>query len=155
MKLSIRFGAIFFAVQSAWILMEYALGWHTTDVDVTRSAQGLFFIPACLVMFWGLWAKRAHESNLSYLSSLSMGATVGLVTGLLSVPFHLAYLEFLNPDYPQLMIDSMVSTGTATLEEATAQFARGSYLTGLVVFPIVAGLFTNAVLALFLKTSWR
>ena len=29
------------------------------------------------------------------------------------------------------------------------------YAMGLLIFPVVAGIMTNAVLALFLKTSWR
>ena len=119
MKLNLRFGLIFWAVQCAWILGEFALGWHTTDVDVTR------------------------------------GATVGLVVGVLSIPFHWAYTSFLNPDYVANMVQSMADTGTATLEEATAQFAMPGYAMGLLIFPVVAGIMTNAVLALFLKTSWR
>ena len=41
------------------------------------------------------------------------------------------------------------------LEEATAQFAMPGYAMGLLIFPIGAGIMTNAGLALFLKTSWR
>ena len=80
---------------------------------------------------------------------------VVLVVGLLSVPIHWAYTTFLNPDYTTNMIESMVATETATLEEATQQFAMPGYAFGLLIFPIVAGLMTNAILGLFLKTSWR
>ena len=155
MNLNIRFGLIFWAVQCAWILGEYVLGWHTTDVDVTRGAQGFFFFPAAAVMAWGLVAHKRQNAALTYLNALKMGAVVGLVVGLLSVPFHWAYTTFLNPDYAAHMIDSMVATGTATLEEATQQFAMPSYAFGLLIFPVVAGLMTNAILGLFMKTSWR
>jgi hypothetical protein len=84
-----------------------------------------------------------------------MGAAIGAVVGALSIPFHFMYTIFLNPDYTQLMVDSMVATGTATLEEATAQFAMPGYAVGLFLFPIVAGIVTNAILSLFMKTSWR
>ena len=155
MKLNLRFGLIFWTVQCAWILGEFALGWHTTDVDVTRGAQGIFFLPATAVMAWGLVARKRADGGLSYLQSLGMGATVGLVVGVLSIPFHWAYTSFLNPDYVANMVQSMADTGTATLEEATAQFAMPGYAMGLLIFPVVAGIMTNAVLALFLKTSWR
>ena len=127
MKLNLRFGLIFWAVQSAWILGEFAMGWHTTDVDVTRGAQGWFFFPAAAVMAWGLIAHKRANQALTYLNGLKMGAAIGVVVGALSIPFHFAYTTFLNPDYTQLMVDSMVATGTATLEEATAQFAMPGY----------------------------
>jgi hypothetical protein len=149
---NVRFGLLFFAVQTLWILGEFALGWHTTDVDVTRGTQGLFFLPAVGVMAWGLLAKKRADGHLAYRSALAMGAVVGLVVGALSVPFHMAYITWLNPDYAANMIASMVATGQATLEEATAQFAMPSYLLGLFVFPIIAGVLTNAVLGAFLRS---
>ncbi len=155
MKLNLRFGLIFWAVQSAWILGEFAMGWHTTDVDVTRSAQGWFFFPAAAVMAWGLIAHKRTNQALTYLNGLKMGAAIGVVVGTLSIPFHFAYTTVLNPDYMRLMVDSMVATGTATLEDATAQFAMPGYAIGLFLFPIVAGVMTNAILSLFVKTSWR
>ena len=155
MKLNLRFGLIFWAVQSAWILGEFAMGWHTTDVDVTRGAQGWFFFPAAAVMAWGLIAHKQANQALTYINGLKMGAAIGVVVGVLSIPFHFAYTTFLNPDYMRLMVDSMVSTGTATLEDATAQFAMPGYAVGLFLFPIVAGVMTNAILSLFMKTSWR
>ena len=155
MKLNLRFGLIFWAVQSAWILGEFAMGWHTTDVDVTRGAQGWFFFPAAAVMAWGLLAHKRANQALTYLNGLKMGAAIGVVVGALSIPFHFAYTTFLNPDYTRLMVDSMVATGTATLEDATAQFAMPGYAVGLFLFPIVAGVMTNAILSLFMKTSWR
>jgi len=152
MKLILRFGLIFFVIQSLWILGEFALGWHTTDVDVTRSSQGLFFIPAVAVMTWGLWAKKEAEGFLAYRSALAMGAGVGLVVGVLSVPFHLAYVKFLNPNFSAHMIQGMVQSGQATLEQANEQFAMPRYLLGLLIFPVIAGTLTNAVAGAFLRT---
>ncbi|MDA0904247.1 MAG: DUF4199 domain-containing protein [Bacteroidetes bacterium] len=152
MKLNLRFGLIFFVIQSLWILGEFALGWHTTDVDVTRSSQGLFFIPAVAVMTWGLWAKKEADGFLAYRSALGMGAAVGLVVGALSVPFHLAYVKFLNPDFSANMIQGMVEAGQASFEQATEQFAMPRHLFGLLLFPVIAGTLTNAVAGAFLRT---
>jgi len=45
-------------------------------------------------------------------------------------------VKFLNPNFSAHMIQGMVQSGQATLEQANEQFAMPRYLLGLLIFPV-------------------
>ena len=156
MKTFVRFGLLFAAMQTIYIVCEYLLGLHTTYIDQMGWGQ-LFFFPLAIGMMWyGLATlKKESEGNLAYLDGIKMGWVVGIVSGAIAVPFFMFYLCCINPDFLSLAIESTVRTGNYSQEEAENLFQVPSYYYGMFIFSQAAGILTNAILGLFMKTSWR
>ena len=54
-----------------------------------------------------------------------------------------------------MAIESGVRTGNYSQEEAEQMFTVPGYYYGMFIFSQAAGIMTNAILGLFMKTSWR
>lgn len=156
MKTYIRFGLIFSLVQTLFVLGEYFAGFHTDLIRYVGYGQLVFMFIAISIMVWGLsYRKNEMGGKLTYTDSILMGWVVGLISGAIAVVFFEGYLTYLNPEFFELSKAAAVEFHGMTQEEAELQYAYPNYLVGMFFFSQVAGIFTNAIAALFMKTSWR
>lgn len=156
MKTYIRFGLIFSLVQTLFIAGEYLAGLHTDLIEYLGYGQFIFMIIAISIMVWGLnYRKEELGGKLAYTDSLLMGWVVGLVSGAIAVVIFQGYISYVNPEFFELAKQSAIDMQQMTTEEAEMQYAYPNYLVGMFIFSQVAGIITNAIAALFLKTSWR
>lgn len=156
MLTALRFGIIFALMQFVWIIGEYLVGLHTTYISQHYIYTNLILIPSVAIMVWGLFARRAElGGELSYIQSLVQGLGVGTTVGVLSVVIQFLFFTYINPNFFADFQEYAVNHGHMSAEAAEAYFSLKSYALQGAVFAPVAGLLTNAIAGLFLKTSWR
>jgi len=156
MATALRFGVIFALMQFVWLIGEYLVGLHTTYINLHPTYTNLILIPSIAIMIWGLFARRAElGGELTYLQALGQGLGVGTTVGLLSVGIQYLFFTYINPNFFTDFIRYAVDNERATVEAAEAYVNFTSYAIQAAVFAPVAGLATNAIAGLFIKTSWR
>ncbi len=156
MLTALRFGIIFALMQFTWIIAEYLVGLHTTYIAHHATYTNLILVPSVAIMIWGLFARRAElGGELSYLQALGQGLGVGVTVGILSVGVQYLFFSFINPNFFSDFQAFAVQQGYMSMDAAETYFSLTTYAVQGAVFAPVAGLFTNAVAGLFLKTRWR
>lgn len=156
MLTAIRFGVIFSLMQFVWIIGEYLVGLHTVYIAQHATWTNAVLIPSIAIMVWGLHARKAElGGEISYLQSLGQGLGVGVTVGILSVGVQYLFFTYINPNFFDDFIGYAVDNQLANLDEAEAYFNFTNYAVQAAVFAPLAGLATNSVAGLFLKTSWR
>lgn len=156
MLTAFRFGIIFVLMQFIWIIGEYLVGLHTIYIRQHYLYTNLLMIPATAIMVWGLVARRDElGGELSYVQALVQGALIGGFVGIASIGVHYLFFTHINPNFFMDFQRMAVSEGHMTREAAESYFSLSSYAGQSAVFSPVAGLLTNAVAGLFLKTRWR
>jgi hypothetical protein len=116
----------------------------------------LILIPSVAIMIWGLFARKAElGGELTYLQALGQGLGVGVTVGILSVGVQYLFFTYINPNFFDDFIRYAVDNQLATADAAESYFNFANYATQAAVFAPFAGLATNAIAGLFLKTSWR
>lgn len=78
-----------------------------------------------------------------------------MVVGILSIGVHYLFFTYINPNFFVDFQRLAVLEGHMTREGAETYFSLSTYVWESAVFSPVAGLLTNAVAGLFLKTRWR
>jgi hypothetical protein len=148
-------------------LVLYFLGFHS-DVTKMATAQwvgglgGTLIIVVCITL--GVRARRAEvpaAEGFGYGRALGAGAMVSLVLALLSAVFNYAYLAFIDPGYPDVMIqykmDQLQAKGIsgAQLEQAE-KYTRmlmnpvpATIIT--LVYLFILGFIISLIVAIFLK----
>jgi len=149
MRTILRFSIMFSLVSFAWLLMEFLVGLHSTHIDQFLFYDSLFFIPAIAMMVWALRYRRAEMREAwNYWESLKLGALMGAIIGLLSIPSLYLFFTYVNPSFFEDFIAFAVGSGQATPEEAAAYFNFRHYATQSALFALAAGIGTNAVIGL-------
>ena len=128
MKPALKYGLIAALCMSVWMLGEYALGLHTTRVGIgyyTSFVTEVIFV----VVLWRLLLQQVRQPGRYWLpvwEGLLHGTLTGLVAALGFYVFVSAYLHFINPEYPYLMLDWEVAHQRAagTPEEEIRVMAR-------------------------------
>lgn len=156
MLTALRFGIIFALMQFIWIIAEYLVGLHTTYIAQHATYTNLIMVPSVAIMIWGLFARRAElGGELSYLQALGQGLGVGVTVGILSIGVQYLFFTFINPNFFADFRAFAVEQGYMSLDAAETYFSLTNYAVQGAVFAPIAGLFTNSVAGLFLKTRWR
>jgi hypothetical protein len=156
MLTALRFGIIFVLMQFVWIIGEYLVGLHTTHIQQHYLYTNLVMVPATAIMVWGLIARRDElGGELSYVQALGQGALIGVFVGIASIGVHYLFFTHINPNFFADFQRLAVTEGLMTREAAESYFSLSSYAWHTALFSPVAGLLTNAVAGLFLKTRWR
>jgi hypothetical protein len=156
MATALRFGVIFALMQFVWLIGEYLVGLHTTYINLHSLYTNLILVPSVAIMIWGLFARKAElGGDLTYVQALGQGLGVGATVGILSVGIQYLFFTYINPNFFADFIRYAVDNQLATLDAAEAYFNFINYAIQAAVFAPVAGLATNAIAGLFLKTSWR
>ncbi|MFM6997884.1 MAG: DUF4199 domain-containing protein [Bacteroidota bacterium] len=156
MLTAVRFGIIFALMEFIWIIGEYLVGLHTTYIRQHYLYTNLIMIPATAIMVWGLVARRDELGGaLTYLQALGQGALTGMFVGIVSIGVHYLFFTYINPNFFSDFQKLAVDEGHMSYEAAETYFSLSSYAWQSALFSPVAGLLTNAIAGLFLKTSWR
>lgn len=156
MATAFRFGVIFALMQFVWIIGEYLVGLHTVYIHLHPIYTNLVMLPSIAIMVWGLNARKSElGGSISYVQTLGQGLGVGLTVGVLSVAVQYLFFTFINPNFFNDFISYAVAHELMKLEAAEAYFNFTSYAVQGAIFAPIAGLATNAVAGLFVKTSWR
>ena len=129
MKSGLRYGLIAAAGMSVWMLAEYALGLHTTRPGIGHyTSWGTEII--LIIVLWRLLHQLLYQPHRNWLpvwEGLLHGAIAGLVAAMGFYVFLSCYLNFLNPEYADFMLEWQVGhlRAAGTPEEEIRAMARG------------------------------
>lgn len=128
MKPALKYGLIAALCMSGWMLGEYALGLHTTRVGLGYYLSYVTEV-IFVVALWRLLIQQVRQPGRYWLplwEGVLHGILFGLVAALGFYVFVSAYLNFINPEYPYLMLDWQVARQRAadTPEEEIRAMAR-------------------------------
>ncbi|HWA25414.1 MAG TPA: DUF4199 domain-containing protein [Lacunisphaera sp.] len=115
MQAAFKHGALAAILMSAWRLAEFALGLHTSRVGIGYyTSAGTDLILA--IVLWHLLhqrAKRAGGTPPTLAENLLQGLLASLVAAMVFTVFVSLYLNFINPDYPDFMLEWKVAHSRA------------------------------------------
>ena len=150
----LRWGVILSFSGFLWICLEYALGLHTTRIDLHPALTNLFAPVAVTIMTLAIRRHRDADGNLSWADGMRAGMIVSAVTSALAVPSLWLFLRYVNPRFFSAMIRHAAAHGRP-IEEARAYFNFRSYATESVVGPLILGLVTSVIIVGALRWKSR
>lgn len=124
----LKYGLIAAAGMSAWLFVAYAVGFHSTHIGVGRYFDWLTELILVLAL-WRLLRHQLHATNRYWLPVWE-GTLHGLYASLVAaMAFYIVfslYLNFVNPDFPDLFLEWRVAQLRAAgqSEEAIREIAR-------------------------------
>jgi hypothetical protein len=110
MKPGLKYGLIAAAGMSAWMLVEYGLGLHSTRPGIgyyTSWGPAIILVAA----LWRLLHRLLYQPNRTWLpvwEGLLHGIFAGVVAAMGFYVFLSLYLNLINPDYADTMLEWQV-----------------------------------------------
>lgn len=150
-----KWGMIFSLASLLWTSLEYLAGLHGELIEFHAKLTNLFVIPAVLIMYLGLSArKRELNGIISYTEVLRAGIAISLVVAIMSPAVLWLFVNFVNPDYFGSMIRYSVKTGFYANEKVAAEFfyLQQYALISATTAPVV-GTVTSAILGIFIRSK--
>ena len=139
-----------------WMVLEKAVGLHSTHIDKHMYLTNLFAIPAILVYVLALKDKKKNFYNgqMTYKQGFLSGFIITIIVALLAPLTQWITSAIITPEYFPNVIAHSVETGYHnSLEEAEAYFNLKNYMVQSVIGALVMGIITTAVVALFVRSK--
>ena len=155
-RIELKWALIFVAMSLLWMVLEKAVGLHSTHIDKHMYLTNLFAIPAILVYVLALKNKKKNFYNgqMTYKQGFLSGLIITIIVALLAPLTQWITSTIITPEYFPNVIAHSVDTGFyETVEEAEAQFNLKTYMVQSVIGALVMGVITSAVVALFVRSK--
>lgn len=105
MRTEYRYGIACGLGLSGWVLTEYALGFHTTSLEIGQySGYFSVIIPAVLIFSALRGRQLSLQGRLPAAEGISIGFHIAIISAALFTLFMLLYNSVINPEW----IDGMV-----------------------------------------------
>ncbi len=156
-SIEIKWGIIFTIVMMLWTLLERLLGWHDVHIDKHAYYTMFFIIPAFVMYYFALVEKREtfYAGQMNWTQGFKSGIIIGVVVALLSPLSQYITQTFISPHYFDNVIEYSVQTGAyETVEMAEEYFNLTNYIVQSMIFAVVSGAFTAAIVAIFTKKKY-
>ena len=155
-RLELKWALIFVGMSLLWMVLEKAVGLHSTHIDKHMYLTNLFAIPAILVYVLALKDKKKNFYNgqMTYKQGFLSGFIITIIVALLAPLTQWITSAIITPEYFPNVIAHSVETGYHnSLEEAEAYFNLKNYMVQSVIGALVMGIITTAVVALFVRSK--
>ena len=146
--------AIYFALMTlTWMLIEKLAGLHDKHIDKHQLFSNFIIIPAVTMYVFALLTKRNnyYRGKISYKQAFISGAFLSVFITVLTPLTQTITSTLISPLYFENVINYSVSHGFLKLEEAQTEFNLSNYIVMSTVGALVMGLFTTAIVALFIR----
>lgn len=154
-KLEIKWGLIFIGATLLWMLLEKAVGLHSTHIDKHMYLTNLFAIPAILIYVFAFKEKKTINAGvLTFKDAIISGLLITFLVAILSPGTQWIISEIITPEYfPNVIAYSVESRYYKTLEEAQAYFNLENYMIQSAVGALFMGIITSVVVAFFMRSK--
>jgi len=151
--IEIKWGIIFTIVMLFWMWMEKLLGWHDEHIDKHRFYTLLFAVPAILIYVLALLDKRKNhfKGKMSWVQGFITGLGITIVVAILSPLTQYIISEIITPNYFENAIAHAVENEKMDLVFAKEYFSLKNYIWQSLMSAVGMGVFTSAIVALFVK----
>ncbi|NUN71369.1 MAG: DUF4199 domain-containing protein [Bacteroidetes bacterium] len=100
MNHTVRYGLFSGAALSAWVLLEYMLGFHTTSLEIGQySGYGSILILSAVLYTALREHQRAAHGVLTLRDAADTGFRIAIISALLITLFMAFYTTVINPDW--------------------------------------------------------
>ena len=157
-RIELKWAMIFVAMSLLWMVLEKAVGLHSTHIGKHMYLTNLFAIPAILVYVLALKDKKKnfYKGQMSYKQGFVSGLIITVIVTLLAPLTQWITSTVITPEYFPNVIAYSVDTGFyETVEEAEAYFNLKNYMVQSTIGALVMGIVTSAVVALFVRSKSR
>lgn len=152
-SIEIKWGIIFALIGLLWMMLEKALGWHDELIGKHMIYTNFYAVVAITVYVIALLDKRKnyYSGKMTWLQGFVSGLLISVVVALLSPFTQYVTSTYITPDYFNNAIEASVEMGLKTQEEAGAYFTLKNYIVQGLMWAIIMGTVTSAIIALFVK----
>jgi membrane protease YdiL (CAAX protease family) len=153
-KTEIKWGIIFTIAGLLWMLMERLVGLHDNYIAYHATYTNFFALIAIAIYVLALREKREKDLNGSmtwkqgFISGLIIAVVVAILTPISQWVTH----AIISPDYFENVSNFAVTQGEMSAEQAEVYFQLSSYIVQSMIFALVIGAITAAIVAVFMKT---
>jgi len=151
--IELKWGIVFFLVSMAWMYFEKLMGWHGENISNHAIYTNFFAIIAILLFVFALLDKRKnfYGGKMTWVQGFTAGLIISIVVAILSPLGQYITHKLISPEYFPNVISFAVENEKMTQEAAEEYFSLNSYIKQSVMFGLVMGVITSAVVALFVK----
>lgn len=138
------------------MVLEKAVGLHSTHIDKHMYLTNLFAIPAILIYVLALREKKNKDYNgvMSFKQGFVSGLIITIIVTIFSPLTQWIISTIITPEYFPNVIAYSVETGYHnSLEEAQAYFNLENYMKQSAIGALIMGIITSAVVAFFVKSK--
>lgn len=120
MSLILKYGLFSGIGLCAWMLLEYALGIHSTHIAWSQYSDLLSMIIPVFAITLGMmaWRDSRGDGNITLGKGVSVGMGIGLISSLIATLFFFVYTRWINPAYFDHYTDWQASLLTAAGKSA-------------------------------------
>lgn len=91
---------------SVWVLIEYALGFHTSLLEIGQYSGYVSIIFPLVFIFMALQHRQQLlKSSIPYVDGITIGFRIAFFSALLLTVFFYIYNTYVNPDWIELTIE--------------------------------------------------
>ena len=154
-RTELKWGLVFVGMSLLWMLGERLAGLHDERIAHHAVYTNLIAIPAILIYWLGLREKRDHDygGKMSWRQGFVAGLLMTAVVVVLTPVSQWLTARVISPDYFTNAIEYGVANELTTRAEAEQFFSFGNYVLMATLGALVMGVFTSAVVALFVRRS--
>lgn len=154
-RLEIKWGILFTLAGLFWHYYEKMMGWHGDQIEKHATYTMLFMFPAITIYVVALIDKRKNSYNniMTWKQGFICGMYITLVVAILAPLSQTIAHQFISPDYFTNMIEYSANKLGKDRGELEAYFNFRSYVMQSVVGALVLGMFTSAVVAIFVRRN--
>ncbi len=136
-----------------WMCMERLLGLHSTHIDKHYIYTNFFMIPAIAIYVFALLEKRKrdYQGIISYRQAFASGLVMTVFITILAPIAQYITSIYITPHFFENIINYSVTNKKLSMEEAVAYFNLNSYLKETIIATPFMGLFTTAIVSLFVR----
>ncbi|MCX2679145.1 DUF4199 domain-containing protein [Galbibacter sp. EGI 63066] len=155
-KIEIKWAFIFMGVGLLWMLLEKLSGLHSTHIDKHMYLTNLFAIPAIIMFVLALKDKKKkfYNGQMTFKQGFVCGLIISVIIAVFGPVTQWITSYVITPEYFPNVIDYSLETGYHdTREEAEAFFNYGNYAKQSVLWGLIMGVVTSAIVAFFVRTK--
>ncbi|MDV6316711.1 DUF4199 domain-containing protein [Idiomarina sp. HP20-50] len=153
-KTEIKWGVLFTIAGLLWMLMERLVGLHDNYIAYHATYTNFFALIAIGIYVLALKEKREKDLNgsMTWKQGFFSGLIIAVVVAILTPISQWITHVIISPNYFDNVSAFAVTQGKMTAEEAEVYFTLGSYIVQSMLFALVIGAITAAIVAVFMKT---
>jgi hypothetical protein len=149
----LKFGVIYAVTSILWVIFEYLIGLHSSNIGLHFYLTWVFIIPAAIIFFLALKEKRAKLGGAitfkkAFISGLIMTGVIILLSPLV-MPI---YFKWINPNFFEDFKAYTVENGMK-LQEAESYFTYSSYMMQGAIGNILFGVILSLIMALIVRKA--
>ena len=104
--IEITYGIFCGLAMSAWILIEFFLGFHTTSLEIGQYSGFFSFLVPVIFIFVALRKKQLQTNGrLSINDGINVGFQIALFSSIIFAVFLYFYNHHINPDWIERMVE--------------------------------------------------